>query len=78
MINNQVRGTFNFTNPGNLTDDDILKMYKKNVDPELEWKTCKKDHESNAKFDVSLLEMSYKITPIEESLGNILEKIKTK
>jgi len=76
MIDSQVRGTFNFTNPGKLSDDDILEMYKKTVDPELEWKTCKRDHESNATFDVSLVELSYKITPIQESLGNVLARIK--
>ena len=78
MIESNVKGTYNFTNTGKLTDDHIMKMYKKIVDPDVDWKTCNKDHKSNAVFDVSLLELNYKICCTKVSVERALERMKLK
>jgi nucleoside-diphosphate-sugar epimerase len=38
MAKNNVKGTVNLTNPGLITHNEILEMYKELVDPSFEWK----------------------------------------
>jgi len=38
MIKNNTIGTFNMTNPGLISHNEILEMYKEIVDPDFEWK----------------------------------------
>lgn len=37
MAKRNRRGTWNFTNPGVISHNEILEMYKKYVDPGLKW-----------------------------------------
>lgn len=39
MIEKRYTGTINLTNPGYITHNEILTMYKKHVDPDFEWET---------------------------------------
>ena len=38
MISRNITGTYNFTNPGLVTHNEILEMYKEIVDPHFTWK----------------------------------------
>ena len=38
MMKNKESGTFNFTNPGKISHNEILEMYKNIVDPTFTWK----------------------------------------
>jgi dTDP-glucose 4,6-dehydratase len=38
LMKNKVTGTFNFTNPGTITHNEILSLYKEIVDPLFVWK----------------------------------------
>lgn len=38
MIENNVTGTYNMTNPGKISHNEILKLYKKYIDPTFSWK----------------------------------------
>eukprot|EP00163_Fabomonas_tropica_P004474 TRINITY_DN13949_c0_g1_i2.p1 TRINITY_DN13949_c0_g1~~TRINITY_DN13949_c0_g1_i2.p1 ORF type:complete len:826 (+),score=231.88 TRINITY_DN13949_c0_g1_i2:126-2603(+) len=37
MAERDITGTFNFVNPGTMTHNEVLELYKKYVDPEAEW-----------------------------------------
>merc|ERR1712100_854319 len=38
MTRKQLKGVFNFTNPGAISHNEILTLYKKYVDPNFQWK----------------------------------------
>ena len=78
-------GTINLTNPGLITHNEILEMYREIVDPEFTWKnfTIEEQNEilasgrSNNFLDTSKLE-SYdsNIKPIKDSVREILIQMK--
>lgn len=45
MAREGVRGTVNLTNPGLISHNDILEMYKKEVDPKFEWKNFNQEEQ---------------------------------
>ena len=47
MAVNKVTGTVNLTNPGLITHDEILEMYKEIVDPEFTWKNMTLEEQTN-------------------------------
>lgn len=77
-------GTINLTNPGVITHNEILQMYKEIVDPTFEWETFSyseqmlilKSHRSNNKLNTDKLESKYKVKHIRESVKEILLKRK--
>ena len=42
MMKNKTVGTINLTNPGLISHNEILEMYKEIVDPEFTWKNFKR------------------------------------
>ena len=46
MAKNNVTGTFNFTNPGLITHNEILEMYKEIIDCNFTWKNFSQDEQS--------------------------------
>lgn len=76
-----VTGTINLTNPGVISHNEILRMYRDIVDPALTWKNCSEDElalviaagRSNNKLDTGLLENMYpQILPIHEAVKHTL------
>jgi hypothetical protein len=67
MLVNGVTGTFNLTNPGLITHNEILEMYKEIVDPSITWKNMSLEEQtnllaagrSNNYLDVSKLQKLY-------------------
>jgi len=47
MALNKVTGTINLTNPGLITHNEILEMYKEIVDPNFTWHNMSLEHQSN-------------------------------
>ena len=84
MMINKETGTFNFTNPGSISHNEILEMYRDIVDPYFTWKkfTIEEQDEillgkrSNNLLDTTLLENRYQITNIKESVKNCLTIMK--
>jgi len=84
MMINKETGTFNFTNPGSISHNEILEMYRDIVDPYFTWKnfTIEEQDEillgkrSNNLLDTTLLENRYQITNIKESVQNCLTIMK--
>ena len=70
-------GTLNFTNPGSISHNEILEMYKEYVDPDFTWKNFTieeqnqilKSERSNNLLDTTCLEQLFpEIKNIKESL----------
>ena len=80
-------GTYNFTNPGLISHNEILQMYKDIVDPEFTWKNFSYEEQlkilaadrSNNELDSSkLVELYPKIRPIHEAVAATLRDMKLK
>jgi nucleoside-diphosphate-sugar epimerase len=77
MTLDELKGVYNFTNPGAISHNEILEMYKKYVDPSFTWKNFTieeqnqilKAKRSNNTLDVSkLVKYVPNIKPVRESL----------
>ena len=47
MAKNKVTGTINLTNPGLISHNEILEMYKEIIDPNFSWKNMSLEEQSN-------------------------------
>jgi 3,5-epimerase/4-reductase len=81
MARNEVKGTVNLTNPGVITHNEILEMYKKYVDPEKVWQNFTEEEQSkillsgrsNNELDTTkLTEMYPHVLSIKESVEKLL------
>lgn len=78
-----VTGTINFVNPGAITHNQILELYKKHVNTNFTWQNFTEEEQnkilkskrSNCELDTSLLESFVKVTPIKEAIENLMIKI---
>ena len=83
MRNNEI-GTFNFTNPGVISHNEILEMYRDMVDGTFKWKNFTVEEQdkillskrSNNYLDTSKLDSKYRVNGIKEAVYNILIKMK--
>lgn len=82
MIMNKVTGTINLTNPGVISHNEILEMYKKYVDPKKKWVNFSIDDQSkillsarsNNELDVTKLQDMYPypyVLNIKESIERL-------
>lgn len=85
MMKNKETGTMNLVNPGLITHNEILEMYKEIVDPDFTWSNFSieeqnqilKSKRSNNHLNTSKLEKLYpSILPIHYSVRNCLLKYK--
>ena len=83
MMEHQYIGTMNLTNPGLISHNEILEMYKEIVDPNFTWKNFTKEEQSlildsdrsNNYLDTSRLESLYPdVKNIKDSVRDILKK----
>lgn len=84
-LNNR-KGTINLTNPGLITHNEILEMYKEIVDPEFTWENFSIDEQneilaskrSNNCLDTTTLELDNdkNVKPIKEAVREILVTMK--
>jgi 3,5-epimerase/4-reductase len=84
LILNKKIGTINCTNPGIISHNEILEMYREIIDPTFKWENftleeqsliLKSDRSNNA-LDTEKLESTYKIKNIRIAVRNILQKMK--
>ena len=79
MIIQEKTGTYNMTNPGVITHQEILELYKEIVDPTFTYQLFSQDEQSkilkaersNNGLDTSLLESEYKIPSIHDSIRSL-------
>jgi 3,5-epimerase/4-reductase len=85
MMKNNTIGTVNLTNPGLITHNEILTMYKEIVDPDFEWENFSiveqndilLSKRSNNFLDTTKLETLYpNVMNIKDSVRNILYMMK--
>jgi dTDP-glucose 4,6-dehydratase len=85
MAKRKVTGTINLTNPGVITHNEILEMYKELVDPKFTWKNFTIEEQnkilasgrSNNALDTSKLQAMYpNVLPIKESVRKSLERMR--
>lgn len=85
LAKNKHIGTINFTNPGSISHNEILEMYKEIVDPDFKWKNFSLEEQnsilasgrSNNHLNTTKLETLYpNVLPIKESVRKILIKMK--
>lgn len=80
MAKNKKTGSINFTNPGVISHQEILDMYKQYVDPSFTYEIMSLDEllkytvaqRSNNRLDTTVLTNMYTITPIKDSVSQIL------
>ena len=85
MMKNKLTGTINLTNPGLVSHNEILEMYKEIVDPSFEWKnfTIEEQNEilasgrSNNFLETTKLSSMYpEVLNIKDSVRKILVQMK--
>jgi dTDP-4-dehydrorhamnose reductase len=85
MATNKQTGTINLTNPGAITHNDILNMYKEIVDPDFTWQNFSVEEQdkillsgrSNNVLETTKLQELYpNVKPIKESIREVLENYK--
>ena len=84
MAENNITGIYNFTNPGLITHNEILQMYKDIVDPEFTWKNFTLDEQaeilkadrSNNCLDTNKIQNLYpNLKNIKDSVKDVLHKM---
>ena len=84
MAEKKVTGTMNLTNPGLISHNEILQMYKELVDPQFTWKNFTVEEQaqilaagrSNNFMDTTRLESLYpNVTPIKMAVKIALSKM---
>jgi 3,5-epimerase/4-reductase len=84
MMESGKTGTINLTNPGVISHNEILEMYKEIVDPNFTWKNFTVEEQnqillskrSNNKLDTTQLSTWYpEVLPIKEGVRQCLQKI---
>jgi 3,5-epimerase/4-reductase len=83
MMKHKRGGTINLTNPGTITHNEILEMYKEIVCPTFEWQNFTQEEQrailasdrSNNHLDTTLLEELYpQVSNIKDAVRKCLEK----
>ncbi len=82
MAQNKITGTINLTNPGLISHNQILEMYREYVDPEFTWKNFSQEEQrqilaadrSNNCLDTERLESLFPdVNPIQESMRQLFQ-----
>jgi 3,5-epimerase/4-reductase len=84
MCEKNVTGTVNLTNPGLISHNEILEMYREIVDKDFTWNNFSIEEQrqilaserSNNFLDTSRLESLYNVKGIKESVRDVLYKMK--
>ena len=84
MLSMDMTGCYNFTNPGTITHNEILELYKKYVNSEFTWKNFTLEEQdqillskrSNNKLNTNKIEQLFVIPNIRDSVIDILKKYK--
>ena len=84
MCDKKISGTVNLTNPGLISHNEILEMYKEIVDKDFTWDNFNIEEQrqilaserSNNFLDTSRLESLYKVKNIRDSVRDVLYSMK--
>jgi dTDP-4-dehydrorhamnose reductase len=85
MAERNITGTYNFTNPGTMTLNEMLELYKTYIDPSHKWKTVSveeakvtmKLERPNSELNVDkLLQLFPNIPHVKVAVENLLKRRK--
>lgn len=85
MASKKLTGTVNLTNPGVISHNEVLEMYKQIIDPSFVWenfsqeeqrKILLSDRSNNHLNTLKLEEMYPNVKPIKESVRHVLQQMK--
>jgi hypothetical protein len=84
MCEKRTTGTMNLTNPGLISHNEILEMYREIVDTDFRWDNFDIDEQrkileserSNNFLDTSRLESMYKVKHIKDAVKDVLYRMK--
>ncbi|KAI7994902.1 Bifunctional dTDP-4-dehydrorhamnose 3,5-epimerase/dTDP-4-dehydrorhamnose reductase [Camellia lanceoleosa] len=85
MAKRNLTGVWNFTNPGVMSHNEVLEMYRNYVDPNFTWKNFTLEDQakvlvaprSNCELDATKLKLEFpQLLPIKESIFNYVFKPK--
>ena len=85
MMTEEQTGTVNLCNPGLITHNEILEMYRDTVNPDFTWKNFTVDEQrailaagrSNNCLDTTIMQLDYGVKSIRESVQDMMYKIKS-
>ncbi len=85
LMEANITGTMNLTNPGHITHNEILEMYKEKVDPAFTWENFSVEEQnrildskrSNNVLDTRLLESLASVPNIKDSISRLMDNYKT-
>lgn len=85
MMMEEQTGTVNLCNPGLITHNEILEMYRDTVDPDFTWKNFTVDEQrailaagrSNNCLDTTIMQLDYGVKSIRDSVQDMMYKIKS-
>jgi hypothetical protein len=84
MAEKNITGTFNFTNPGCITNTEILDAYKRNVDPSKTWEVASAEEAANVQkagrpnheLDVSkMLALFPDVPHVKVGIDNLMKRV---
>ena len=87
MTIKELKGIYNFTNPGVISHNEILSLYKQYVDPNFKWTNFTVEEQSkvikagrsNNYLDTTKLQSLYpNLLPVQLSIENVFKRIKSK
>jgi len=85
MLLKKKTGTYNCTNPGTISHNEILEMYREHINPDFTWQNFTKDEQSvvlksdrsNNALDTLKIEKEYpKLRSIQQSVINVIKTMK--
>jgi 3,5-epimerase/4-reductase len=85
MLINYDTGTINLVNPGIISHNEILEMYKNKIDPSKTWENISIDQQnkilkskrSNNWLCTKKLENNYQVNNIKKVINDVFEQIKS-
>lgn len=86
MAERKLTGVYNFTNPGAISHNQILDLYKKHIDPDFWYENFTEEEQSkvlkagrsNNELDTTKLEAALpdlRITPVQEAIVGVFERM---
>ena len=85
----RLQGVYNFTNPGVISHNEILALYKEYIDPEFTWKNFSLEEQAkilaagrsnneldSTKFVNCAKELGFEVMPIKESMVEVFKRMK--
>lgn len=83
MAKRKITGIVNLTQPGSISHNEILELYKKHVNPNFTWENFTVEEQdkiliakrSNCELDTTKLTSLYEVTEVHEAIERVLQKI---